>query len=126
MRQIEIAELMCASGNFTMAYVKCLVAATPVDQTVEGDRPKELKALSAEDVSRMEHEMVSLSRDFRVMEETHGKNTLHLVIVTGYLRKLLDNVRVVRFLVQKHPEILTECQKLVDNRGLKEQAAAQQ
>lgn len=67
---------------------------------------------------------MTLSRDFRAMEESHGKNSLHLVIVIAYLRKLLDNVRVVRFLVQSHPEVLPEFQKLVDNRSLKEQATS--
>jgi hypothetical protein len=125
MRQIEIAELMRAAGNYTVTYVKCLVAASGVEQTVEGNRPKELQTLSPEDVSRMEHEMVQLRRDFRVIEESHGKNTLQLVIVTAYLRKLLDNARVVRFMVQNHPEILAEFQKLVDNRTLQEAASAQ-
>jgi hypothetical protein len=125
MRQIEIAELMRAAGNCTVGYVKCLVAASGLDQTVEGNRPKELQTLSPEDVSRMEHEMVQLSRDFRAIEESHGKNTLHLVIVTAYLRKLLDNARIVRFMLQNHPEILSEFQKLVDNRTLQEAASAQ-
>lgn len=125
MRQIEIAELMRAAGNYTVAYVKCLVAATDVEQTVDGNRPRELQTLSPEDVSRMEHEMVQLSRDFRLIEESHGKNTLHLVIVTAYLRKLLENARVLRFLLQNYPEILSEFQKLVDNRTLQEAASAQ-
>jgi hypothetical protein len=125
MRQIEIAELMRAVNNYTVAYVKCLVASSSIEQTVDGNRPKELQSLSTEDVSRMEHEMVQLSREFRLIEESHGKNTLHLVIVTAYLRKLLDNVRIVRFMVQKYPDILSEFQKLVDNRTLQEAASAQ-
>ncbi|WP_442483309.1 ParB/RepB/Spo0J family partition protein [Aeoliella sp. SH292] len=32
MRQIEMAELMCASHNFSSQYTKCLLAATPQDQ----------------------------------------------------------------------------------------------
>ncbi len=125
MRQIEIAELMCASNNYKMCYIKCLVAATPIEQTLEGDRPKEFQTLTSEDVSRIENEMATLSRDFRAIEESHGKNTLHLVIVLGYLRKMLDNVRIVKYLAQYHAEVLSELQKLVDNRMLKEQAAGQ-
>lgn len=122
MRQIEIAELMCATNNYKMCYIKCLIAATPVEQVVEGDRPKEFQTLTPEDVSRIENEMTTLSRDFKVIEESHGKNTLHLVIVLGYLRKMLDNVRIVKYLALNHAEVLAELQKLVDNRALKEQA----
>lgn len=125
MRQIEIAELMCATNNYKMCYIKCLVAATPSEQLVQGDRPKECQTLTPEDVSRIENEMATLGRDFKIIEESHGKNTLHLVIVLGYLRKLLDNVRMVKYLALHHAEVLSELQKLVDNRSLKEQATNQ-
>jgi hypothetical protein len=66
----------------------------------------------------MEQELESLGREFRLVEESHGRSVLHLVIVVGYLRKLLDNARVVRHLGQHHPEILAEFRKLVETRGL--------
>lgn len=124
MRQIEIAELMCAAGNFSLGYTKCLVAASPPDQIVDGERAKEVRGLSPEDIARMEHEMETLGREFKLIEESHGKNVLNLVIVVGYLRKLLDNVRVVKFLSQNHREILVEFQKLVEAKHLHDNAGA--
>jgi hypothetical protein len=118
MRQIEIAELMCAANNFSAGYVKCLVAATPPDHLLDGERSKEIRGLSPEDISRMEHELDSLGREFKLIEESHGKNTLNLVLVVGYMRKLLDNPRVARHLSNHHPEILVEFQKLVEARNL--------
>ncbi|WP_437225971.1 plasmid partitioning protein RepB C-terminal domain-containing protein [Planctomicrobium sp. SH661] len=119
-RQIEVAELICAADNYSEGYVKCLVGATPPNQLVDEERPKEVRGLSPEDVSRMEHEMATLGREFKLIEESHGKNVLNLVIVNGYLKKLLDNARIVRFLSQNHPEILTEFQKLVEARNLQD------
>ncbi len=55
-------------------------------------------------------------------EETHGKNVLNLVIVVGCVKKLIDNARVVRFLAQNHPELLTEFQKLAESRTLTDNA----
>jgi hypothetical protein len=124
MRQIEIAELMCAASNFSVSYAKCLVAATPGEHLVDEERPKEVRGLSPDDIARMEHEMESLGREFKLIEESHGKNVLNLVIVQGYLRKLLDNARVVRFLSQSHPEILGEFQKLVEARNLQDGVAS--
>jgi hypothetical protein len=118
MRQIEIAELMCASHNHTVGYAKCLIVATPQEQLVEPDRPKEIRGLTAEDISRMERETESLGRDFKIIEESHGRNVLHLVVVAGFLRKLIDNARVVRFLSQNYREILSEFQKLAESRNL--------
>src|SRR5439155_8955357 len=31
MRQIEVAELMCATGNCSVGYARCLAAATPAE-----------------------------------------------------------------------------------------------
>ena len=94
------------------------MAATPAEHLVDGDRGKDARGLSPEDVSRMEHEMESLGREFKLIEESHGKNVLNLVLVVGYLRKLLDNPRVLRYLTQHQPEIRAEFQKLVESRSL--------
>ena len=118
MRQIEISELMRAASNFSVGYAKCLVAATPVEHFIDSEKIKETRGLSPDDVSRMEHETESLGREFKLIEESHGRNVLNLVLVVGYLRKLMDNARVVRHLSQHHPEILVEFQKLIESRNL--------
>lgn len=118
MRQIEMAELMCASNNFSVGYTKCLIAATPQDQLVDSGQVKDADGLSHADIARMEREMESLSGDFKQIEDSHGRNVLNLVIVVGYLRSLLDNARVVRYLAGNYPELLTEFQKTVDSRSL--------
>jgi hypothetical protein len=120
MRQIEIAELMCASHNFSQNYAKCLVATTPADQLVAGEQSREFTGLTPDEISRMEHEMSLLGREFKVLEESHGKNVLNLVVVIGYLKQLLDSARVVRYLSQRHPEILSQFQKLAELRNLAE------
>jgi hypothetical protein len=117
MRQIEVAELMCAANNFSVGYARCLVAATPEELLIDAGR-KDVRGLSPEDVSRMEHELESLGREFKLIEESHGKNVLNLVLVVGYLRKLLENPRVYRHLSHHHPEIAAEFQKLVEARNL--------
>src|SRR5262249_13842421 len=99
-------------------YVKCLVAATPAELMIDPDRGKEMRGLSEEDVARMEHEMASQGREFKIIEETYGKNVLKLVLVVTFLRKLLENARVSRYLSQHHPELLAEFQKLVEARNL--------
>jgi hypothetical protein len=45
-RQIEMAELMVAANNFSARYAQCLLAATPQEQLLEPDRPKEVRGLS--------------------------------------------------------------------------------
>lgn len=102
-RQIEIAELMCASHIYTVGYVKCLVATTPEDLLIERARDKDVGALSPDEISRMEHETGKLGKEFKMLEETHGKNTLNLVIVVGYLKKVTENNRITKYVKQQYP-----------------------
>jgi hypothetical protein len=118
MRQIEMAELMVASNSFSARYARCLLAATSQDQLLEPDKPKDIRGLSPEDMSRMEREMENLSQDLRLIEESHGRNVLNLVLVVGYLKSLMDNARVVRYMSQHCREILTEFQKIIETKGL--------
>jgi hypothetical protein len=39
---------------------------------------------------------------------------VNLVLAKGYLRKLLGNARVLRYLAQHHQEILTEFQRIAE------------
>lgn len=79
---------------------------------------KLVSGLSPEGMARMEREMEGIGRDFRQIEETHGRNVLNLVICVGYLRKLIDNARVVRYLSQNHGDILSEFQQIVETTSL--------
>jgi ParB-like chromosome segregation protein Spo0J len=113
LRQIEAAELMVAMNKFTINYAKSLVAASPQDQLV-AEKPKQVKGLSEEQVALMERESVSLQREFRIAEKSYGADHLDLVLSNGYVGKLLGNARVVRYLAQHQPDILTEFQKLAE------------
>jgi len=113
MRQIEMAELMIASNNFSASYAKCLLAATSQEQLVEKDSPKEATGLRPEDLARMEREMQVLEKDFLRIEDSHGRNTLNLVLAVGYLRKVLDNAPIVKLLSRKYGDLLGEFEKLV-------------
>ncbi len=94
LRQIEAAELMVAMNKYTIYYAKSLVAATPTDQLVAADKPKQVKGLSEEQIALMERESVSLQREFRIAEKSYGADHLDLVLSNGYVRKLLGNAKV--------------------------------
>jgi hypothetical protein len=118
MRQIEMAELMVASRIFSVAYAKCLVAATAQEQMLHPDSPKEIDGLRSEDISRMEREMQALEADFRTLEDTHGRNMLNLVLAVAYVRRLLENASVVKYLSRKHSDLLAELERLVESTKL--------
>lgn len=110
MRQIEVAELLSAANNFSVPYIKALLASTHSDMLVDPDKSKIVEGLTPEQVIKMEKEMEALQRDLKSVEETYGNEVLNLVLARGYLTKLLNNARVVRYLSQHYTEILSELQ----------------
>ena len=115
-RQIEAAELMVGQNNFSGIFVKALLAATPEKLLVESRRskPGTVNAVSSEQISRMERELASLQTQVKSVEETYGVDNLHLTVARGYIRKLLANSRVNRWLFQHRHEYLTEFQSIAE------------
>jgi len=118
LRQVEIVEMMLMVGNFSSVYCEALIAATPKEMLAENYQVKKNPKLSAEDIARMEREMETLQRDMQAHEDSYGQNFLNLVIVRGYLSKLLDNGRVVRFLSNSHSDFLDAFQQIVESTSL--------
>jgi hypothetical protein len=108
LRQIEMAELMVSANIFTGGYAEALVMGTPKNQLINPDKPKQIKGLSAEELARMEQEMKAVEPNFKAVEESYGENVLNLTLARGYVKKLLLNAKVVRFLSAKHPDVFSE------------------
>ena len=117
-RQIEIAELMVSAGNYTKGYAEALVLGTPKDQLVNPEEPKQKKGMTREEIGKLEAEMETLERDLKAVERTYGDNMLNLTLARGYVKKLLDNARVVRFLNGNYGDILSEFETLAAAEGV--------
>jgi ParB-like chromosome segregation protein Spo0J len=118
MRQIEVADLLVATGNFSVPNVKALLAATHADMLVEPHKSKTIEGLTAEQIAKMEAEMEVLQRDLGRIEESHGNQVLNLVLARGYLARLLGNARVTRYLGQHHSDLLHELQSVSETSTL--------
>jgi hypothetical protein len=114
LRQIEAVELMVAMNKFAASYARSLLAATPQTQLVEPAKPKRIKGLTEKQMLLMQRESANLDRQFKLIEQTYGNDHLDLVLVNGYVAKLLANPRIVKFLTQQYAEILAEFRKIVD------------
>jgi ParB-like chromosome segregation protein Spo0J len=113
LRQIAAAELMVAMNRYSTSYAKSIVAASPEDQLVE-ERRKVVRGLTDAQMAVMERETAELDREFKLIEQSYGTDHLDLVLATGYLARLIGNVRVVRYLAQHHADLLSEFQKIAD------------
>ena len=84
---------------------------TPKDQLVDPAKPK-TKLISAEEIAKMEEEMEVLERDFKAIEDGYAENMLNLTVVRGYVKKLLSNAKVVRFLSTKYQDFSAEFERI--------------
>ncbi len=117
-RQAEVSEIMIAAHNTTVSFAKALLAATPAVQLVDSERKKQDMGLSPEEMARMEKETQMLARDIKLVKESYGRDTLNLVLACGYLSRMLENGKVVRFLSNQYPDILAEFQKIIEASSL--------
>ena len=117
-RQIEMAELMVSANNFTKAYAEALVLGSRKEQMLNPEKDKANSGMSAEEIAKLEREMESLERDFKAVEESYGENMLNLTVVRGYVKKLLDNAKIVRFLGTNYADVLTEFETFIANETL--------
>ncbi|NVI08265.1 ParB/RepB/Spo0J family partition protein [Paraburkholderia youngii] len=89
-RQMEAVELMCGQGNFTSAFARAIVAATPPEQLecgagVRGKRGKEI----AEQLACLERELATLQTTVAQTDERYGIEHLHLTVSAAYIATLL-------------------------------------
>jgi hypothetical protein len=114
LRQIEAAELLINANNFSVSYASAILAGTPQAQLVTPQTPKRLKGMTAEAIARMERELSRLQEAISSIQDSYGQDHLHLTVVKGYLRKLIANDRVARYLQQYQPELFVEFQKIAE------------
>jgi len=107
-RQIEMAEMMVTMNNYVTGYAEALVLGTPQHQLVNPDEPKKKAGMSAEDIARMESEMESLERDLKAVTDNYTENIFTLQTAQTYIKNLLKNAKVVRYLNANHAEIYSE------------------
>jgi hypothetical protein len=113
LRQIEIAELVTSANNYSIGYIESLILMTPDDQRVNPAEPKKKTGLSAEELANMEREMESLEKDFKAVKASFTENIMCLTCARGYIKKLLDNAKVVRFLNANYSDIFSGFENIV-------------
>ena len=111
-RQIKAVSLMSDANVYTITYARALLAATPNEELTNPKKAKNIKGLNSGQISRMESEMASVEREYRLIEENYRPDVLNHAFATAYLKSLLSNVRVVRYLAKHHSEVLAEFQNI--------------
>ena len=104
-RQINAAMLMNDQNKFTSNYAKALLDATPANQLVNKGKPrKETPAILARQ-ARLEEESLALSREIGSLKEQYGTAMIDMTSMQAYLKSLLGNEAVAKYLRELHGPI---------------------
>jgi ParB-like chromosome segregation protein Spo0J len=118
LRQIEIAELMNKAANWSKGYAAAMVSSSRPDLLVENAKAKKLVQPKTEDIDRIEAEVHALERDMLLIDDSYGRDVVNLTLARGYVKKLLENAKVVKYLAAHHADILAEFQRIQEAASL--------
>ncbi|TPJ61069.1 plasmid partitioning protein RepB C-terminal domain-containing protein [Mesorhizobium sp. B2-7-1] len=114
-RQLKAAKLMIALKRANFHYAQLLSTLTPVSQLADPSRPrKKFAGVTADQLAAMEAEFDMLNEEFLHCASFRGIWALELMAARSYLDRLMENVRVVRYLAQNFPEQLAAFQAILD------------
>jgi hypothetical protein len=116
MRQIVAAEIMAGQGTFSAAFARTILMATPPDQLVDpvARATKSKSSRTVEHMARLERELVQMQTQVQAVEERYGIDNLQLTLAQAYLKKLLANARLVRWMAARHPDYLEQFQAIAE------------
>ena len=114
LRQIECAELMLSLNNITVPYAKALLMTTEPSMLKEPTKKIKKMDNSFEAIKKIENDRANLHVQFKILEQDYAQDTLNLVLATGYLKKLISNNNVKKFLIKNHPDIYAEFETIIN------------
>lgn len=114
-RQIECAHLMLSLENFSVKLASSLLHKTESALLVLGKKEKaQQKEGHRKVIDRLEKELAQVHIENEKIKEIYAVNSIRLVIIKSNIKKLLDNPRVLHWLIDNKSDFLSEL-KLISN-----------
>ncbi|MBC8951369.1 plasmid partitioning protein RepB C-terminal domain-containing protein [Xenorhabdus sp. PB62.4] len=119
LRQVESANMMISINNFSAKFALNLLHATP-ESLLKNTTIKKDKSDIQKNLIRLEKEMALVQTETKKHEEHYGANTLKLVIIKSHVTKLLNNPKILHWLLEHKPDYLNLLKKISDLDSLTE------
>lgn len=113
-RQITVAMLMNDQNKFTANYAKALLEATPAQQLVNKGKPKKESPAILARQARLEEESLALSSEIGSLKEQYGTAMIDMTSMLAYLKSLLGNEAVAKYLCEFHEPIFDKFKEIVE------------
>jgi hypothetical protein len=100
-RQREIADLMQKSADYTFCFMQLLIAATKRCDFSGGKT--RTRGVTRNELAAIERTFGGLENAFRKSAPSYQEDTLTFLVSLAYVRKLLLNSRITKYLKTFHP-----------------------
>lgn len=110
-RQIECACIMNNMENYSEKFSLSLLHNTQPNLLVDGQQGPD-KEGHRKTIDRLEREMAQVHIESEKLKESYGENTLRLVIIKSHIQKLLENTKILHWLLDHKNELLVELKKI--------------
>ena len=107
LRQIESAELMIASNDFSLRFINAILSMTKSELLVSREPKGKVRMHDGVMTSALEKEHTGLVRDLKAIENSYGIDMLTLAVSIKYVERIMANANVRSHLEQSCPETLT-------------------
>jgi len=113
-RQIDVANIMINLNNYSLKFAQAMLHATNADQLLESKKIKVKNGNMLESLQRLERELAIVQQDTKLLEESYGPANLQLSIIKTHIVSILDNARIVKWLLKSNPEYLEQLQLIAE------------
>jgi hypothetical protein len=115
-RQVQAAQLMMASNNYTARFAKALLMGTTDEMRVEPLR-QDRRDIKPAQRAHLAHETDMLLQNSKAVETAYGASLLTLSVCLRYVERVIRNQAVHDFLDSKHPDLLRELEVITADVG---------
>ncbi len=114
-RQIDVANIMINLNNYSLKFARAMLHATSPEELTNPKKPKILSGNALETLQRLERELALVQADTKLLEESYGPANLQLTIIKTHIKSILDNARIVKWLLKSNPEYLEQLQLIAES-----------
>lgn len=111
-RQIEVANIMTALNNFTRKFALSLLHTSLPEHLINPKTASSEQQDVRKNIERLEREMASVQIETQKLEEHYAANNLKFSITKSHIESLLNNTKVLHWLIDNEPEYLNELKKI--------------
>jgi hypothetical protein len=112
MRQIEVAQFMCNSNNFSTPLVHHFWADTPPEMLRV--QPKKSNEEDITKLASLENAIGKIHKEYRLIYGDFGRHVARLQVAQAWVRSIVANALAHKFLEGHFPDILRRFNELVD------------